>query len=335
MKPQNIKEDTMEKKSTFGFLLLREIGVISGTILLFVIFAIINGDKWLSIRLLGPLLHTASILGVMVVGQALLIIAGEFDLSVGSVCGLTGVTFIAISGSIGVIPAFLVVMVIAAIIGFLNGLITLKGKVPSLITTLGSLFIYRGLVYYTSGGFPATLPRGAAAHPLIKMLGGSFYYFNNSLFWCLVTTAIFSFILQYTVFGNRVYGVGGDPRSAWSQGVNVGRVKWTSFVICSMLAGFAGVLIVAEMRMGSPTLGDKMELQTIASSVIGGILLTGGIGSLWGGVLGAFMLSMISNGLILMGAPAYWFVTFVGIVLILGVMGNNALMVSIRRRYYL
>lgn len=323
----------MEKKSTFNFLLLREIGVIAGTIFLFVLFAIINGEKWLSIRLLRPLLHTASLLGIMVVGQALLIISGEFDLSVGSVFGLSGVAFIALSGSIGVIPAFIVVIVMAAIIGTLNGLITLKGKVPSLITTLGSLFIYRGLVYYTSAGFPVTLPRGAVEHPLIRAFGGRFQL-NYSLIWCLLLTAIFSFILQYTVFGNRVFGVGGDSRSAWSQGVNVDRVKWQAFIICSSLAGFAGVLAVAEMRMGSPTLGNQLELQTIASSVIGGILLTGGIGSLWGGVLGALMLSMISSGLILMGVPAYWFITFVGIVLILGVMGNNALMVSIRRRYY-
>ncbi|MBD3308323.1 ABC transporter permease [candidate division KSB3 bacterium] len=324
----------MEKKSTFNFLLLREIGVIAGTIILFVIFAVINGDRWISIRLLRPLLHTASLLGVMVVGQALLIISGEFDLSVGSVFGLAGVSFIALSGSIGVIPAFLVVMVIAGVAGFLNGLITLRGGVPSLITTLGSLFIYRGLVYFTTAGFPVTLPRGAAAHPVIRAFGGRFLQLNNSLIWCLLLTLAFSFILQYTVYGNRVFGAGGDPRSAWAQGVKVNRVKWTSFIICSMLAAFAGVLAVTEMKMGSPTLGQQMELQTIASSVIGGIMLTGGIGSIWGGVLGALMLSMISSGLILMGAPAYWFITFVGIVLILGVMGNNALMASIRRRFY-
>lgn len=323
----------MKKKITLNFLLLREIGVISGTILLFLIFAIIIGDRWLSIRLLRPLLHTASLLGVMVVGQALLIITGEFDLSVGSVFGLTGVTFIAQVGPLGVIPSFLIVMVMAAIIGFLNGLITLKGKVPSLITTLGSLFIYRGLVFFTTAGFPVTLTKEAAAHPFVKSFGGRFYL-NNSVLWCLLLTVLFSFILQYTVFGNRIYGVGGDPRSAWSQGVNVSKVKWTSFIICSMLAGFAGVLAVSELKMGHTTLGQQMELQTIASSVIGGILLSGGIGSIWGAVLGAVMLSMISSGLILMGAPAYWFITFVGIVLILGVMGNNALMVAIRRRYY-
>ena len=321
------------KKRGLDFLLLREIGVISGTILLFLLFAIINGDRWLSVRLLRPLLHTASLLGVMVVGQALLIVAGEFDLSVGSVFGITGVTFVAMVGKIGVIPSFLFVMGIAFLIGFLNGLITLKGKVPSLISTLGSMFIYRGLVFYITAGFPATFPKGVAKHPLIKAFGGRFYL-NNSLLWCLLVTGIFSFILKYTVFGNRVYGVGGDSRSAWSQGVNVDRIKWACFVLCSMLASFGGILAVCELQMGHTNLGQQMELQSIASSVVGGILLAGGIGSIWGGVLGAFMLSMISSGLILMGAPAYWFITFVGIVLILGVMGNNALMTSIRRRYY-
>lgn len=327
-------EQITVKKERVNIFLVREIGVVVGTILLFLIFTGFIGRNWVSIASLKPLLHVASLLGVMVIGQSLLIISGEFDLSVGSVFGLAGINFIAFIGKgLGVWPSFLIVMVISGLIGLLNAVVTLKGKVPSLITTLGSMFIFRGLAYFITAGFPATLRRGTADHFLIRLFGGSFYL-NNSLLWCFGLTVIFTFILSRTVFGNRVFGVGGDSRSAWSRGVNVFKVKMTCFIICSMLAAFGGVLAVAEMQSAHTTLGNRMELQAIASAVIGGVALTGGIGSVWGAVIGTVMLSMISSGLVMMGAPAYWFITFVGIVLVLGVLGNNALMSWARRRYF-
>ena len=327
-------EQTTVKKERVNILLIREVGVVTGTILLFSIFTAAIGKNWLSIASLKPLLHVTSLLGVMVVGQSLLIISGEFDLSVGSVFGLAGINFIAFIGrGLGVWSSFLIVMIISGLIGLLNAVVTLKGRVPSLIATLGSMFIFRGLAYFITAGFPATLRRGMGHHFLIRIFGGSFFL-NNSLLWCLGLTLIFTFILSRTVFGNRVFGVGGDARSAWSRGVNVFKVKTTCFIICSMLAGFGGVLAVSELQSAHTTLGNRMELQAIASAVIGGVALTGGIGSIWGAVIGSLMLSMISSGLVMMGAPAYWFITFVGIVLVLGVLGNNALMGWARRRYF-
>ena len=154
------------------------------------------------------------------------------------------------------------------------------------------------------------------------------------MLWCLGLTLLFTFILSRTVFGNRVFAVGGDFRSAWSRGVNVFKIKTACFVICAMMAGLGGVLAVSEMQSAHTTLGNRMELQAIAAAVIGGVVLTGGIGSIWGAVIGALMLSMIGNGLVMMSAPAYWFITFVGVVLILGVLSNNALMGWARRRYF-
>ena len=322
------------EKERFNILLIREIGVITGTVLLFLVFLAFIGQRWVSLVALRPLFHVAALLGVMVIGQSLLIVAGEFDLSVGSVFGLAGINFIALIGmGIGVWTAFLIVMVMSGLIGLLNAVATLRGNVPSLISTLGSQFIFRGLVYYITAGFPATLRRGAAGHPLIRVLGGTLVL-NNSVFWCLGLTVVSTFILSRTVFGNRVFAVGGDSRSAWSRGVNVFKVKMSCFVICSALAGFAGVLAVSELQSAHTTRGMRMELQAIAAAVIGGVVLSGGIGSTWGAVIGALMLSMISNGLVMMGAPAYWFITFVGVVLILGVLSNNALMGWARRRYF-
>lgn len=133
----------------------REIGVIIGSTVLVSVFSIATEGRWLSIRNARVLTQISSLLGIMAVGQTLLIISGEFDLSVGSVFGLCGVTFVTLVSKtgLGVVPAFIISMLVAALAGFLNGLITLKGRIPSLIATLGGLFIYRGLVYYVTGGF--------------------------------------------------------------------------------------------------------------------------------------------------------------------------------------
>jgi simple sugar transport system permease protein/ribose transport system permease protein len=316
----------------------REIGVIIGSTVLVSVFSIATKGRWLSIRNARVLTQISSLLGIMAVGQALLIISGEFDLSVGSVFGLCGVTFVTLISKtgLGVVPAFIISMLVAALAGFLNGLITLKGRIPSLIATLGGLFIYRGLVYYVTGGFHRSLPSAAREHLLVKILGGSFLYgFNNSIIWHIFITVVFSIVLGYTVYGNRVLSVGGDKVSALSRGVNVIKTKWITFIITSMLAGFAGLCSVSKMRMASTTLGEKMELESIASTVIGGCVLTGGVGSIWGAAIGAFLLSTIRGGLIMMGAPPYWFITFVGIALVMAVILNTSLSSWIRRRYYL
>jgi simple sugar transport system permease protein/ribose transport system permease protein len=316
----------------------RELGATVGSILLVLLFTLGTGGVWLSVRNAQLLLQITSLLGIMAVGQTLLIISGEFDLSVGSVFGLCGVTFVTLvsKAGFGVVPAFIISMLIALFAGWLNGLIALKARIPSLIATLGGLFIYRGLVYYVTGGFQRSFPREVRGHFLIKMLGGSFIYgYNNSIIWFLLITVIISIVLAYTVYGNRAVSVGGDPTSALSRGVNVIKTKWIAFITTSTLAGFAGLCSVSKLYIGATTLGEQMELESIASSVIGGCALTGGVGSIWGTAIGAFLLSTIRSGLIMMGAPPYWFVTFVGIILIIAVIFNASLSAWMKRRYYL
>jgi simple sugar transport system permease protein/ribose transport system permease protein len=316
----------------------RELGAFLGSIVLVLLFSLSTGGAWLSIRNTQLLLQITSLLGMMAVGQTLLIISGEFDLSVGSVFGLCGVTFVTLVSQVGlgVVPSFIISMLIAVFAGWLNGLIALKARIPSLIATLGGLFIYRGLVYYVTGGFQRAIPRDVRGHFLVKLLGGSFIGgYNNSIIWFVVITIIISIVLSYTVYGNWAISVGGDPTSALSRGVNVVKTKWTAFMITSTLAGFSGLCSVSKLYISATTLGEQMELESIASSVIGGCALTGGVGSIWGTAIGAFLLSTIRSGLIMMGAPPYWFVTFVGIILIIAVIFNSALSGWVRRRYYL
>jgi simple sugar transport system permease protein/ribose transport system permease protein len=316
----------------------KEFGVIVGTTLAFIVFSITTHGKWLSIVMMKTIMHTTSLLGIMAVGQSLLIVAGEFDLSVGSVFGLCGVTFITLVSKLefGIGFAFIISMLVGVFAGFLNGLFTLKTHISSFIATLGGLFIYRGLVYYVTGGFTRALPKEARGDILIKILGGSFIYdFNNSIIWCILITLIFSIILSNTIYGNKVLCIGGDVKSSLSRGVDVTKTKWITFVITSSLAGFAGICSVSQMYIANTTLGNQMELESIASSVIGGCLLTGGIGSIWGSVMGSFLLSIIRSGLITVGAPPYWFITFAGIILIVGVILNTNISSWVKGRYNL
>lgn len=321
-------------KEKARWLVLRtpEMGVICGTGFLVLVFCIGTHGLWFAPINLTMVLRVTAQFGIVTVGQALLIITGEFDLSVGSVYAFAGVLFVVLARYVGVVPSFLIVLPVTAFIGFMNGLITLKLRVSSFIATLGTLFIFRGLVYFVTGGFGISLPAGVRDAPLVGLLGGKFFAgLDKVFFWFICVVVIFTIVLTRTRYGNRVFAVGGDPLSAFSRGVSPVKTKWMAFVICSTLTGFSGMATVSSMGAAHPTLGTGMELQTIASSVVGGVPLTGGMGTLWGPAIGAFLFTTMRTGLIMMGAPAYWFITFVGIVLIMAVAINTLFFG--RRRY--
>lgn len=299
------------------------LGAMVGIVVLGVIFGIASGGKWLNILNLQVVTRTAAQLGIVAVGQALVLISGRFDLSVGSIFGVCGVIFVPLAAAFGIWPAFILALLCGGAIGLLNGVLTEKMGVPSLIATLGNLWIFRGLVFYITGGFANAIPKTLRDHYLIAALGGQFAGgWNNLILWWALITAIMIVVLNRTRFGNAVFAVGTDERSALSRGVSPARVRIAAFIICGFLAAFSGISTVADMKTGSTTLGQSMELESIAGSVIGGTSLVGGVGSIFGSGLGALLLSFIRSGLIMAGAPPYWFVSFVGVVLIGAVLFN-------------
>ena len=308
-----------------------DLGAIGGTIILFIVFSLIAPDSWLTSFTLSNVLHIAAILGIVAIGQAMLLISHEIDLSVGSVYGVAATAFLSFEPSLGIVGSFLAAMLIAALIGFLNGLLTLKGRVASMIVTLGGLFFYRGVIFVTTGGTLRTLTDEARVHPLTVLLGGNFLVVENAILWLIFLAVVFSIVLSSTRYGNHIRAAGGDAASALVRGVRVERTKWIAFVCCSCLAGFSGIVTVADRPQTYVTLGEDVELESIVAAVIGGCLLAGGRGSILGAVLGAFILSAIRFQLIAIGAPPYWFITFVGIFLILALLGNTALASWLRR----
>jgi len=307
-----------------------EFGAAGGVILFAILFSVFTKGLWLSPLNIQVIMRSAAQLGIMATGQALVIITGRIDLSVGSIFGICGVSFVAMTSVIGVPLAFILSLLFGVGIGFINGFLTEKMGVPSLITTLGNLYIFRGLIYFVTQGFSNALPKAARDSTLVRLLGGSWAGgWNNLIIWFMLITTAMAILLSFTRYGNWVFAVGNDERSALSRGVSPPKVRMLAFIICGLLAGFAGISTVCDMQIGGTTLGKEMELASIASSVLGGTALTGGIGSVLGAAIGAVLLSMIRSGLIMMGAPPYWFVTFVGVVLIGAVLAQT----KVRERF--
>lgn len=292
-----------------------EASVVLGTILMVLFFATSTKGLWFTN--LPSILALTSLVGIVVIGQALLMTAGEVDLSVGSVYAIASVAFLMLmDAGGGVILSALGALLLAAFVGLVNGVVTTKFMVPSMIVTLGAMFMCRGLVYILTTGFSLSIPRPLRGDLLIWLIGGKSFGFSHSIVLLLILVAVFVFVLARTRFGGHVLAVGGEPESALANGVSPAKVKIIAFVICSVLAGFAGLVATCASGSVYSSSGKLMELDTIAACVIGGCTLRGGVGSVWGPVLGVFVLSSLKGGLMMMGAPAYWYISLVGMILI-------------------
>jgi simple sugar transport system permease protein/ribose transport system permease protein len=293
--------------------------------IIFVVFAAIDPSGWLSLGTFGNVSHFSSILGFLAMGEALVLISKEIDLSLGSIYGLVGVAFITLAQPMGIVGAFFAAMALALLLGGINAFIILRGKLPSMIVTLSTLFAYRGIIYIWTGGTIKSFSKESREHWLTRLFGGELFGIENALVWALLLLFVLNLMLQRTRTGNHLFAVGGDAESALSHGVNVVRTKTKAYLLAGGLAGLSGIITLCDKPQTHVTLGTLMELEAIASAVIGGCVLTGGRGSVIGALIGAFIITGVRYELIALGAPSAWFVTFVGLVLIVAVLFNQAL----------
>jgi simple sugar transport system permease protein/ribose transport system permease protein len=313
--PQRQRIHALGKRPDFGAMLI--------ALTLLILFSVFDWSgffRWFSI---DSIVHFASILAIVAIGQTFMLIAKEIDLSVGSIYGLGGIGLILLERDVGVVVAFVLVLIGAAAIGYINATLVLHGRLPAMIVTLCALFFYRGMIYLLSGGSIPSLDRGARNNWLVKFLGGDWLLFENAVIIMLIIAIAFHIVLTYTRYGNRLQAAGGDQASAESRGVDIVRVKTRAFIVCSVLAAFAGMLTIADRPNTYVTMGFQYELEAIAAAVVGGCALTGGRGTIIGAVLGAFIIVSLRYELISMGAPASWFITFVGLLLIGAVLFNR------------
>ncbi|MFO1070787.1 MAG: ABC transporter permease [Geminicoccaceae bacterium] len=260
--------------------------------------------------------------GMVALGVGLLMIAGEFDLSVGAVFVVTpfAMAFVHAQG-VPLPAAILFALVLAALIGLANGLITLRFGIPSFITTLGMLFIVR-----TSAPFIVGYARSLnfAPPPLFKtILAGDIGPIPAQFIWFLVFALIAHLVLTRHWFGNHLFAAGGNPHAARFAGINVERTKLAAFVISSVFATIAGIFSVT--RLGTAMTNPQLfiELFAVAVCVIGGLALTGGRGSVIGIVLGAAVLQLVQDIIILARLPGFYLDMFVGLMIVAGVVVNQ------------
>lgn len=297
-----------------------EIGVIAGIIVTWALFYILS-PKFLWASNIGNILTAAAEMGIIAVGMAFLLISGEFDLSVGSVYVIAPMVMIRFSQGFGLplFVGFLMGLGLACIIGFCNSMITLRFELPSFIVTLAMMMLLSGIILAITGGFITEyFGRPLLFSVLTKRIG----YFRVSTIWMVGIVVLFSIILDNTKYGNSVYAAGGNVVIAKKMGINVNRVKTINFILCSLLAGFAGCVGAARVYSVNPAIGFDMMFKAMAAAIIGGCLITGGRGSIAGTFLGVLLLTSVSSGLILAGASPYWYRAFVGAIILSVVIIN-------------
>lgn len=293
-------------------------------ILLVIVFQVRSSGVFLSIDNLRSILGILPEAALVAVGVTLLMICGEFDLSVGSVFALMPMTMAVLF--VAGWPFWLAVLAglaVCAFIGFLNGWITIRFDIPSFITTLGMMFMARSMVVVVSGGFPPRIKPGDIPSWIFVGYVDDQGFFRASVLWFIGIAVLIALLLARTNFGNWLRATGGFLPAASALGIPVAKVKIATFMICSVLAGFAGMIQALRLNSYLPSLGEGMELQAVAAAVIGGTSLSGGIGSIAGGLIGATLIRVIDNGMVMSQVNASWFKFAIGALTILAVIGNS------------
>ena len=273
--------------------------------------AFISGDSFLAI------FQAMAFVGIVAIGQTLLIVAGEFDLSVGSVAALADVSAALLMVKAGVDPivALGIGLGIGALVGVCNGILVLRVGVPSFIATIGMLFIARGLAVWISAAKPIhPLP------PVINQLGDlNLFGLSISLVVMLLLVVVGAFVLNRMTFGRLIRATGGNPEAARIAGVKTVRTKFMLFVLVGLLAGLSGVLSLVHFGAGTHLMGQGWELSAIAAVVVGGTSLFGGSGTVIGTFLGLIILQSISNGMVAAQIDPWWQTITIGLIMLFSV----------------
>ncbi|MCG5480906.1 MAG: ABC transporter permease [Ensifer alkalisoli] len=303
-----------------------EIGIFLIGAVLIVLFATTSDGRWANLYNIGTILQVTATLGLMSLGVALVIGTGEIDISVGSTFGMGALVYLWIAPVVDPALAAFAAIAVGAAIGLVNGLLVTRTGTPSLIVTLGTLMIFRGIAIALTEGFSFSVPYAARKGWSYHLLGGGeLLGFNTALNWLVLGLVILTVMLKAMPFGNRLLAVGGSAESAHSRGVRVDRVKLSAFILCGVLAAFAGTLEAGKLGFADGSMGRLMELQAIASCVLGGCLLAGGRVSLIGALMGAFVLSSIQSYLVVTGVRPQWFILILGLIVVIAAYGDRSL----------
>jgi len=254
-------------------------------------------------------------------GECMVIITGGIDLSVGSVMGFSGlIAGLLLRAGQGVAPAVIGGLAAGAVLGLLNGLMITKAKLPPFIATLGMLLMARGLCYGLTGGWPVQdLPqqfRNLGQFD-IPLLGAGV---PLPLIFTIVVCVIAAVFLTSTIWGYRIYAVGGNEVASGLSGINTDNIKILVYTLSGFLTAIGGLLMTARLGVAAPTAASGYELDVIAAAVVGGTSLSGGEGTILGVLIGAAIMQVLRTGLVLTGVSAYWLQAAQGLVIVVAIM---------------
>lgn len=289
------------------------------SLVLLIVFFSLTSESFLTTRNITNVLGQASLAMVAGIGLGALVIAGEFDVSIGSLAGAVAIPLVVVMNATGSMElGIAAALLLAVCVGAINGFLSAYVGINSLIVTLGSMFVIRGGIY---------LYTGQKAIPDDLMLE-SFYQMGNGRLLgtvpypaivALVLLVGFIYLMRHRPFGRKLYAVGGNPEVARLAGYDVKRVKFIAFLISSVLAGIAGILLSSRLGSAVHVAGLGFEFQVVAAVVLGGVSLAGGIGSLFGVALGVLILSFLANGLGMLNLATEWQLVTTGIIIIAAV----------------
>lgn len=278
----------------------------------------LGSDRFLTPSNLMNIALQTSIIAIIAIGMTFVMLTAGIDLSVGSVVALCGALAagLAVKQELGTYVGIGLALAAGATVGLVSGLLVVKGKMPPFVATLSTLAIARGLtLVYTQGR-----PIAGIDERFIALGSGETLGIANPVIIMVIIFVIAFIVLRSTRFGNYVYATGGNEEVSRLAGIRTSTVKLSVYMISGVLAAVGGVLLVGRLWSAQPNAAVGLELDAIAAPVLGGVSLFGGVGSVAGAVVGAFILGILSNGLNLMGVPSFWQQVIKGVVLILAVM---------------
>jgi rhamnose transport system permease protein len=318
--------DTPKRSILLTLARVREIGIVV-FIALLVAGVSLRSPYFFTLENFRDILLNISILAIVALAQTMVIIARGIDLSVGSMIGLVAmmVSFMVKAfPTLSPIMAILLGMALGCVLGSFNGLIIAAGGVPPIIATLGTMSIFRGAVFLYSQG---TWINAFEMSPSFKLLAkGTTLGLPNLGIFALAVSGLTYFLLNHTCAGSDVYAVGGNPEAAKVAGIRVGRATFAVYVFSGLLCGLASVLWASRFEAAQTNTALGFELQTVAASVVGGVNIFGGSGTVTGVLLGALLLGVINNGLTMVRISPFWQMAVQGALILLAIVMDSAIL---------
>jgi ribose transport system permease protein len=299
-------------------------------VILATILCVRNGENlFLDPINLANIVRSVSENGIIAIGMTLVILIAGIDLSVGAILGLTATAAadLMMQKDLGMLSTLVIVLLIGALIGWLNGLVVTKLSIQSFIVTLATMSIARGIARYWSGGIGVPITYGEEpnlAPPAFSIFAERIYGVPVPAICFILLSIIFFIVLKFTRFGRYVYAIGGNETAGHLSGIKVDRIKIMVFIICGVLSAFAGIIHAAQLSQGSPNDGNGYELNAIAAVAIGGTSLMGGIGTIFGTIVGVLILGVLDNMLGLLNVNSNLQMVVKGAIIIVAVVLQKA-----------